>query len=255
LRGFSLRGALLNIRGDAASVLILAGNHVISCAKRPLVCRYRPLERPRCAPDALTAQTGRDIMVTLGDIIRKHARRTLPAAMASALSLASACDDRNNGAPTLATFDVSVPANFTRHEARGGQLTVRAPPSWKETRTSGTVVLNLRTDQPGSSLNVQVIEAGVGEALDKTMASVPEDLRHEFADFREIKNDLILLNDTPAGRIVYEASRGGFHGRLLQVFIMKHKKHYILTYTATPERFDVEEPAVEQVVASFRIEK
>jgi hypothetical protein len=194
-------------------------------------------------------------MASLADIFNKQARKALPAAMAGVLALAGACDDTGTDTPTLATFDASVPAKFTRHNARGGQIAIRTPPSWRETKTSGTVVLNLQTDQPGSSVNVQVLAATVGETLGNTMESVPEQLRHEFADFKEIKNELIFLNDLPAGRLVYEASRGGFHGKLMQIFIKKNKKHYILTYTAAIDHFDAEEPQVEQVVASIEIEK
>jgi hypothetical protein len=196
------------------------------------------------------------MMMYLTDLFRKRAASALPAALAGALALAVGCDDAGRDAsPSLSTFDATVPANFVRHHARGGQAAVRTPKSWRETSTSGTVVLNLRTDERDSSVNLQVLPAAAGETLDKTMASVPEELRHEFADFKEIKNDLIFLNDLPAGRLVYEASRGGFHGRVMQIFITKNKKHFILTYTATPTRFDVEEPAVEQVVASIEIEK
>ena len=203
---------------------------------------------------ARAAQTGLDMTVSLAEKFRKHASKAIPAAMVGACLLAGGCDDATS-APSLSNFDVSVPANFTRHDARDGKITVRTPPGWRETKTSGTVVLNFRTDEPGASLNVQVLPAASGETLGKTMSSVPDELRHEFADFREIKNDLIFLNDLPAGRLVYEASRGGFHGKLMQVFITKNKKHFILTYTAAPSRFDVEEPAVEQVIASIQIEK
>ncbi len=192
--------------------------------------------------------------VSLADFFRKRAKRTLPAAIAGLWTLAGGCDGTSTDAPpSLATFDVTVPGNFTRHTARGGHIAIRTPATWRETSTSGTIVLNLRTDKPASSLNVQVLPAVPGETLDKTMVNVPDLLRHEFADFKEIKNDLIFLNDLPAGRLVYEASRGGFHGRVMEVFITKHQKHYILTYTATPEHFEVEEPVVEQVVASIEI--
>jgi hypothetical protein len=194
-------------------------------------------------------------MASLADMFKQHARQALSAAMASLLALAGGCDDTGTDTPSLATFDVSVPANFARHSARGGQVAIRTPRSWRETKTSGTIVLNLRTDQRGSSINVQVLAAAPGETLGKTMESVPDQLRHEFADFKQIKNELIFLNDLPAGRLVYEASRGGFHGKLMQVFITRHKKHYILTYTAALDRFDTEEPVVEQVVASIEIEK
>jgi len=194
-------------------------------------------------------------MASLAEILKKHASQALPAAVACVMTLAGGCDDRATNTPSLATFDVSVPANFIRHSARGGQMAIRTPPSWRETNTSGTIVLNLRTDMPGSSINLQVLPAGPGETLGKTMESVPDQLRHEFADFKEIKNDLIFLNDLPVGRLVYEASRGGFHGKLMQIFITKHKKDYILTFTAAPDQFDEEEPVVEQVVASIEIEK
>jgi hypothetical protein len=186
---------------------------------------------------------------------KKQGRGILPAVLGGVLTLLAGCDGGNDSAPTVSSFEASVPGNFTRHSARDGKIAVRTPPNWVETSTSGTVVLNFRTGEHGSSLNVQVLPAMSGETLGKTMSSVPDELRHEFADFKEIRNDLIFLNDLPAGRLVYEASRGGFHGKLMQIFITKNKTHYILTYTATPKRFEIEEPTVEEVVASIEIEK
>lgn len=169
--------------------------------------------------------------------------------------LVGGCDptDETVDPPTLAPFDASVPAGFVSHRARTGAVKLKAPPTWRETVTSGTVVLNLLTDRPGSSVNVVIVPATPGETLGTTMEHVPGDLKHEFADFRLIKNDLIVVNDLPTGRIEYEASRGGFHGKLMQAFINKGNKSYVLTYTASVEHFDDEERAAEQVLASLVI--
>src|SRR5215217_467917 len=117
----------------------------------------------------------------------------------------------------------------------------------------GSVVLNLLTDEPGSSVNLVVMPARQGETLDKTMAELPGQLSREFANFEHVGTDFVIVNDLPAGRSVYEATRAGFDGKLMQVVITKANTHYILTYTASPDRYESEYPAVEQVLASLAI--
>jgi hypothetical protein len=95
--------------------------------------------------------------------------------------------------------------------------------------------------------------ARAGETLDKTMADLPGQLSREFANFEHVGTDFVIVNDLPAGRIVYEATRGGFDGKLMQVVITKANTHYILTYTASPDRYEAEYPTVEQVLASIEI--
>ena len=150
-------------------------------------------------------------------------------------------------------IDVAVPASFVARRARDGGVTIKTPPTWKETSTAGSVVLNLLTDEPGSSVNMVVMPARAGETLDKTMAELPGQLSREFANFEHVGTDFVIVNDLPAGRIVYEATRGGFDGKLMQVVITKANTHYILTYTASPDRYESEYPTVEQVLASIEI--
>jgi len=150
-------------------------------------------------------------------------------------------------------IDVAVPDTFVPRRARDSRLTIKTPPTWKETSTSGSVVLNLLTDEPGSSVNLVVMPARQGETLDKTMAELPGQLSREFANFEHVGTDFVIVNDLPAGRIVYEATRAGFDGKLMQVVITKANTHYILTYTASPDRYESEYPAVEQVLASLAI--
>ena len=150
-------------------------------------------------------------------------------------------------------LDVAVPASFVARKARAARVTLKTPRSWKETATSGNIVLNLQTDEPGSSLNLVVMPARAGETLDKTMAELPAQLSREFANFEHVESNFLIVNDLPAGRIVYEASRAGFDGKLMQVLITKANTHYILTYTGSPERYDAEYPIVEQVLASIEV--
>lgn len=172
-----------------------------------------------------------------------------------ALAGAGGCDpmDSDGGDATLSQLDVKVPREFVPRRARGCPVKLKAPPGWRETSTAGAVVLNLQTGRPGSSLNLVVVPTSPGETLDKVVADLPEQLRHEFADFRLVKKDYLIINDLPAGRLVYEATRNGFHGKLMLVVLIKGGKDYVLTYTATPQNFDEEYPTVEQVAASLAI--
>jgi hypothetical protein len=147
----------------------------------------------------------------------------------------------------------AVPDTFVARRARDVGVTIKTPPTWKETSTAGSVVLNLLTDEPGSSVNLVAMPARAGETLDKTMAELPGQLSREFANFEHVGTDFVIVNDLPAGRIVYEATRAGFDGKLMQVVITRAKTHYILTYTASPDRYEAEYPTVEQVLASLEV--
>ena len=176
--------------------------------------------------------------------------------LGSAIATGGGCEPTESGESidtTVASIDAEVPADFVPHKARGVAVSLKAPPAWQPTSTSGTVVLNLRTGEPRSSVNVVVVPAEPGESIDKTIAKLPEDLAREFANFKLLRRDVLILHDLPAGRLVYEASRGGFHGKLMQVVITKAGTHYIFTYTATPERYESEAATVEQVLASLEV--
>ena len=165
------------------------------------------------------------------------------------------CDNSNvDSVLTVSPFEATVPKEFVSHHAREGRVTIRTPVGWSDAKTEGPLVLNLRTDHPGESLNLLVVPATAGESLDRILVRTPEELRHEFADFNLEKFDMIFLDETPAGRIVYQASRGGFHGKLMQIFIRRHSRDFTLTYTAPPEQFDANRATLDQVVASIQID-
>ena len=192
--------------------------------------------------------------------VRSWLRHTTSALMFAAAgwtvvaATAGGCDPAGaEGAGVVPEVAADVPADFVPHTARGGGVQLKAPPAWAETPTSGTVVLNLRTGRPGSSVNVVVVPATPGESLDGTMAKLPDQLAHEFADFRLDKSEFVIVNDLPAGRLVYEASRHGFRGKLMQLVLKRNNRNYVLTYTAAPDRFDEEYPTVQQVVASLHV--
>ena len=177
------------------------------------------------------------------------------AALAGAAAGLGGCDTGDEFASVggVTQLDVAVPASFVARRARDVRVAIKTPRTWKETSTAGSVVLNLLTDEPGSSLNLVVMPARAGETLDKTMAELPGQLAREFANFEHVGTDFLIVNDLPAGRIVYQATRAGFDGKLMQVVITKAGTHYILTYTASPDRYEAEYPTVEQVLASLEV--
>jgi hypothetical protein len=171
---------------------------------------------------------------------------------AAVLLIATGCEPLD-GDSGLSHLDAKVPATFVAHKSRDGAGSLKAPPAWQETPTSGVIVLNLKTERPRSSVNLVVVPSSAGETLDRTMAQLPEQLGHEFADFKLVQRDYLIVNDRPVGRIVYEGSRNGFHGKLAQFVIVKGGRDYVLSYTATPDTYEDEYPTVEQVLASLEI--
>lgn len=173
------------------------------------------------------------------------------AALSAGLLALAGCEGPESADAAIVQLDAKVPASFVARSGRGSAVTLRTPPGWKEEPTTGQAVLFLRTDVPQSSVSLVVMDAAPGESLDRTMAGLPELLAKEYANFRHVRTDYVIVNDLPAGRITYEASRSGFDGKLMQAFIQRSGKHYIFTYTANPDRFDAEYPVVEQVLASL----
>lgn len=201
-----------------------------------------------------------DMLLRMTDNATRRPARAATTLMATLLAAGASagCDPDRGEAVTsgLTQLDSNVPADYVRHASRsveGARVTLKAPPGWKATRTSGNVALNLATDRPGSSVNVVIVPATTGETLDKAMAQLPRQLRGEFANFDHVASDYLVFNDTPAGRIVYEAARAGFHGKLMQILVFKGGKNYILTFTALPEEYEAQVSAVERVLASMTI--
>jgi hypothetical protein len=183
----------------------------------------------------------------------KWGRAAVLAAAVAGATAGAGCDSDAFDDGALTHLEAKVPSDFVARKARDPRVTLKAPKTWRQTAASGNVVLNMTTDVPGSSVNVVVIPANEGETLDKTMGALPEQLSREFANFDHVETDYLIVNDLPAGRIVYEASRAGFDGKLMQVVITRENTHYILTYTATPENYEQEIETVEQVLASLKI--
>jgi hypothetical protein len=171
----------------------------------------------------------------------------------SAATPASQPSDDIDPAQVKTMKPAAIPDDFVTHKGPDGEFSIKSPPSWKETpasQASGAMVL--KSDTPGASVNVVVVPSPPGEKLKAAMESVPGQLEKQFKGFKLIDSDYVLYCGRPSGRVVYEVAIGnGQRVRIMQIFVIRGSKDYVVTFAAPANKYDDAYKAAEPVIASF----
>ena len=153
----------------------------------------------------------------------------------------------------VSSMKAEIPDDFVTHKDAGGNFTIKTPPSWTEKpRRRGPVLMLLQSDTPGATVNVVVLPSPPGERLKAAMASMPEQLAKQFNGFKLIKSDYVLFCGRPSGRLVYDvAPTNGKPIQIMQIFLVRGGKDYVLTFTAPADTYNDAYKAAQPVIASF----
>jgi len=71
--------------------------------------------------------------------------------------------------------------------------------------------------------------------------------------FTEVSNETIKANDIDAQKLIYVGTQGSTKLKWEQVYLIKNKAVYILTYTATEATFDQYTKKINEMVATLEI--
>ncbi len=75
----------------------------------------------------------------------------------------------------------------------------------------------------------------------------------QFSGFVEVSNENIKINDMDAKKVIYTCMQGDMKLQFEEVYIVKGKTRYIITYTATEATFDQFAKNVDEIIATFEI--
>jgi len=73
-----------------------------------------------------------------------------------------------------------------------------------------------------------------------------------FSEMSEPEVKDTKLDGLDAKQYTYTVSAGGAQYKILQIFCVRNNSVYVLTYTATPEKFEEHFPKLEIMIAEFR---
>jgi hypothetical protein len=75
----------------------------------------------------------------------------------------------------------------------------------------------------------------------------------QFSGFVEINNENIKINDMDAKKVIYTCMQGDMKLQFEEVYVVKGKTRYIITYTATETTFNEFAQKVDEMVTTFEI--
>jgi hypothetical protein len=134
-------------------------------------------------------------------------------------------------------FTIKYPSDWTKSEPKSGAI---------------SVLFGIPKDNATENLNVQVWNLSANDTLRSRIAyrlSVAQD----FSDFEQIEAGNTTLAGNPAYKIVYAANVDGDQLKVTQIWTVKDRKEYIITYKADPKNYDTYASTAQQMIDSFKI--
>lgn len=89
--------------------------------------------------------------------------------------------------------------------------------------------------------------------LDEYYAITKPELIKLIPGFVEVSKTALKVNDIDAQKIIYTGTQGSTKLKWEQVYLIKNKSVYILTYTATAATFDEYAQKINEMVATLEI--
>jgi hypothetical protein len=154
----------------------------------------------------------------------------------------------------LSPIAAQVPQDYVAHQDADGAFTIRTPPSWTAAPHRKPVAILLKSERPEQSVNVVVVASPAAGGLKGAMASLPGTIAKQFPGFKLMKSDYVLFCGRPSGRLQYEVR--GVNGktvRIMQIFLMRGGKAYVVTFTAPADEYEDGYKRAEPVIASFEL--
>lgn len=107
----------------------------------------------------------------------------------------------------------------------------------------------------GSRANISVIstEGDQELTLDQYFNLNIENLKSKLSDFKQIESGKAMLSGTEARKLVYSHQMNGLDIKVIQYFILKGKKGYVITCAASADVFPKYADTFERSVRTFQL--
>lgn len=182
----------------------------------------------------------------------KHSQRSvlriLTCITALCLTVCALCACENQTTET----GVDIPRGYVAIEAENEQYVLYAPGDWIVDTTRGMTSLNTQ-DEQASNLNVTAVGMDTNCPNAKTyFESYSEQFRASFTDFELSDNgSSVKLGGKDAYRYLFTGKVAGKEYKWMMVLCEYSSSIYILTYTSTPDMFDLHYEDVCRVMECF----
>jgi hypothetical protein len=138
-------------------------------------------------------------------------------------------------------FSLEYPGNRTYQEGVYGSLVMFFSP-WSGTGDKFKENLGVVSELLPSDMTV-----------DEYYALAKPQLQQIVKDYTELLNENITIDGLTAKKIIYRGTQGTYKLQREQVFFIKNKVAYVLTYTASADTFNDRNTEAEKIIVSFKV--
>lgn len=173
------------------------------------------------------------------------------------LTVLSGCTEGEEGTTTT-TPAPTVPPNFVTYENSTYGIRIMHPQEWEiMEKYMGTVVLFRSPIEDASDMfqeNFNVVVGDLPESmeLDELTDANIEQAKTHFA-IENIDSSPTTLANNPARKVTYNLKQGQYDLKIMQIYMIKGKRVYVITYTAEEDRYSDFLGTAQSMINTFEI--
>jgi hypothetical protein len=153
------------------------------------------------------------------------------------------------------TFVLPTPTVGGTYNSAEYGFSISYPEGWMETSTGRDEIITLATAEGLPSISVNVSPVGEGTTLAQFGPQLSQDLGQYWGDYELVSEGEITLDDgTPAYEIVFGGTMEGYTLEGKYVIVIQGTQAFFIMGFSTPDRFEQDEPVMNEVIYSFHLE-
>jgi len=159
---------------------------------------------------------------------------------------------------TTTTPAPTVPPNFVTYENSTYEIRIMHPQEWEIMENyMGTVVLFRSPIEDASDMfqeNFNVVMGDLPESMeiDELTDANIEQAKTRFA-IENINSSPTTLTNNPARKVIYNLKQGEYNLKIMQIYMIKDNKAYVITYTAEEDKYSDLLGTIQAMINTFEI--
>jgi serine/threonine-protein kinase len=173
------------------------------------------------------------------------------------LTVLSGCTGGEEGTTTT-TPAPTVPPNFVTYENSTYGIRIMHPQEWEIMENyMGTVVLFKASLEDASDMFQENLNVVVGDLpepmkLDEFTDANIDQIKSIFAA-EVVDSSSTTLANNPARKVIYNLKQGQYDLKLMQIYMLKGNKAYVITYTAEEDKYSDLLGTIQAMINTFEI--
>jgi len=149
-------------------------------------------------------------------------------------------------------------SNFQTYESKTDKFSIQFPREWTfQENVYGASVMFFsplaKDDILRENLGIIKKELDKEYTLTDYYTITQPELQKLIPNFTEVSNETLQINGIDAQKLIYKGTQGDVKLQWEQVYLIKNKVVYIITYTATEDTFDEYIKDVETTIGSLEL--